>query len=607
MRPIQSGVVSTVAFPFQADHAHSLLTTQLKQYNQHLRPKQSVRLAFRAIRDLGLAAGLGLAALAAYQQNQQNQQRTSQPEMASPSPRDRHLDASFGREVVLCHQCSHEWYRDQSQSLVCPLCHSEAVEIVEPNNDPRDLLEFTGPSSFSNDRSRQRRPGTDSDPEEDDIDDHNHFPFPEPFGRQILNRGASTPGGQGDSDAILRRFADMLMNDFGGARSPRPGPDTLFPPRPQHDRFFAPFAPSGSSTGGPTTFRQTTFRSGPMSGTATFTIVSSNVPEGAAAPGLPPGFPSLFSHIISNASPASERDGRPAGNTDERPMPGGMGFANGLHELITALLNPQSAVHGDAVYTQEALDRIITNLMETNQSSNAAPPASQTAIERLEKKKLDEKMLGSEAKAECTICMDELNKGEEVTVLPCTHWFHGECVVLWLKEHNTCPICRASIEAQGNQSGSGTSDASGSGNNAQQPQASQPQQTSSQYSRSFFTSTTIPRPERSVHTPQHNEERLNMIRSVANDGITSAASSATRRNSLSPTNTRDPATRRVRSPSYSQDRETRGGQPSRNNSSSSGANNQGNGNTHGGPFSWLRDHLTRGSSSSSDRDRDRRR
>ncbi|KAH8754799.1 hypothetical protein F5883DRAFT_572427 [Diaporthe sp. PMI_573] len=36
--------------------------------------------------------------------------------------------------------------------------------------------------------------------------------------------------------------------------------------------------------------------------------------------------------------------------------------------------------------------------------------------------------------------------GEEVTVLPCKHWFHGECVVSWLKMHNTCPICRASIE-----------------------------------------------------------------------------------------------------------------------------------------------------------------
>lgn len=125
---------------------------------------------------------------------------------------------------------------------------------------------------------------------------------------------------------------------------------------------------------------------------------------------------------------------------------GPMGLAALLQEIIGATINPPSAVHGDAVYSQEALDRIVSTLMEAHPQSNAAPPATQTAIDQLEKKKLTDEMIGSEGKAECTICIDEMHRGDDVTVLPCTHWFHGECVTLWLKEHNTCPICRRAIE-----------------------------------------------------------------------------------------------------------------------------------------------------------------
>ena len=60
-------------------------------------------------------------------------------------------------------------------------------------------------------------------------------------------------------------------------------------------------------------------------------------------------------------------------------------------------------------------------------------------------------MLGPEAKGKCTICIDDVGLGDEVVVLPCKHWFHDECVELWLNEHNTCPICRASVEGGGGQ------------------------------------------------------------------------------------------------------------------------------------------------------------
>jgi E3 ubiquitin-protein ligase RNF115/126 len=102
---------------------------------------------------------------------------------------------------------------------------------------------------------------------------------------------------------------------------------------------------------------------------------------------------------------------------------------------------------GDGVYSQEAFDRIMSELMERNTSGNAPGPASEEAINSLPKKKVDEKMMGSDWKAECSICMDEVELGEEVTELPCHHWFHGQCIKMWLSEHDTCPHCRQGIES----------------------------------------------------------------------------------------------------------------------------------------------------------------
>lgn len=133
-----------------------------------------------------------------------------------------------------------------------------------------------------------------------------------------------------------------------------------------------------------------------------------------------------------------------------------VGFAQSLQDILN-LFNPANAAAGDAVYSQEALDRIITQLMEQNPQSNAAPPASDQALQNLDRRPVTAEMLGKDGNIECSICIDDLEEGQTAAFLPCKHWFHEECVVLWLKEHNTCPVCRSPIEnrARGNASSSG--------------------------------------------------------------------------------------------------------------------------------------------------------
>ena len=123
-----------------------------------------------------------------------------------------------------------------------------------------------------------------------------------------------------------------------------------------------------------------------------------------------------------------------------------------LH-LFAQILNPANAQHGDAVYSEEALDRIISQFMEAQNGHTAPGPASAAAIAALPKKAVDDSMLGSDGKAECSVCMDNVVVGDEVTVLPCSHWFHGECVGAWLKEHDTCPHCRQGIMPKSSDSG----------------------------------------------------------------------------------------------------------------------------------------------------------
>lgn len=235
-----------------------------------------------------------------------------------------------------------------------------------------------------------------------------------------------------------------------------------------------------------------------------------------------------------------------------------------LNQIFSSFLNPH-AVQGDAVYTQEALDRIITNLMEANPTSNAPPPATEDAIQHLPKKKLDAEMLGPELKGECTICIDDLGVGDEVTVLPCKHWFHNECVSLWLRQHNTCPICRAPITGESAGRPGGAAPASEPGPSGASP---------------FSRPSPAERLRSNLRTQREREARLESIRDAANP---CDRQPTPRRDSNSPPReTASTQSTRVRSPSPSS-RQSANSERTRERSSTSSNN----------PLHWIRDQFSR--------------
>jgi Zinc finger, C3HC4 type (RING finger) len=47
---------------------------------------------------------------------------------------------------------------------------------------------------------------------------------------------------------------------------------------------------------------------------------------------------------------------------------------------------------------------------------------------------------------ECPICLEIIEKNPYFT--PCVHSFHNECIIEWLKLHDSCPLCRSEFNTK---------------------------------------------------------------------------------------------------------------------------------------------------------------
>ncbi|CAJ2648465.1 unnamed protein product [Trifolium pratense] len=47
--------------------------------------------------------------------------------------------------------------------------------------------------------------------------------------------------------------------------------------------------------------------------------------------------------------------------------------------------------------------------------------------------------------SQCPICMDEFELGDEACQLPCNHTFKFECMLRWLNNSESCPVCRLQL------------------------------------------------------------------------------------------------------------------------------------------------------------------
>ena len=73
-------------------------------------------------------------------------------------------------------------------------------------------------------------------------------------------------------------------------------------------------------------------------------------------------------------------------------------------------------------------------------------PASSKVIESLPTNHIQplERILSDR----CTVCQENYKIGDKITNLPCGHCFHKDCLVPWLRQRNTCPLCRFKLKTE---------------------------------------------------------------------------------------------------------------------------------------------------------------
>lgn len=52
----------------------------------------------------------------------------------------------------------------------------------------------------------------------------------------------------------------------------------------------------------------------------------------------------------------------------------------------------------------------------------------------------------TEDDCKCYVCFDLFNEGEKVTMLPCLHAYHPNCISEWIEKDKRCPVCNIEVK-----------------------------------------------------------------------------------------------------------------------------------------------------------------
>jgi hypothetical protein len=97
--------------------------------------------------------------------------------------------------------------------------------------------------------------------------------------------------------------------------------------------------------------------------------------------------------------------------------------------------------------TPNALNELLTQLLSGFRLADPQDvplPMTDDALSHLPVKKYSE-LTNTSMNDICSICQENYDPSVDVTILPCNHYFHRDCIEQWLRNyHHKCPVCRCS-------------------------------------------------------------------------------------------------------------------------------------------------------------------
>ncbi|CAN1235844.1 E3 ubiquitin-protein ligase RING1 [Linum perenne] len=135
---------------------------------------------------------------------------------------------------------------------------------------------------------------------------------------------------------------------------------------------------------------------------------------------------------------------RPVGNNPTAPT----------RPISTTNIFPPRRVDPRDYFTGPSLNELIEQI--TQDDRPGPPPVAEATIEAIPRVEIQEAHLaGNNDYDSCPVCKEEFKVGGEARELPCKHIYHDECIVPWLRLHNSCPVCRKEIPAAHSNRGRG--------------------------------------------------------------------------------------------------------------------------------------------------------
>lgn len=117
---------------------------------------------------------------------------------------------------------------------------------------------------------------------------------------------------------------------------------------------------------------------------------------------------------------------------------------------IISILGVRENMHGVRGATEESINalptlkyRVKTDGTGSNESKNPGGEEDGCVAAGTEK----ERAISGED-AVCCICLAKYEDDDELRELPCSHFFHTQCVDKWLKINASCPLCKSEIDVK---------------------------------------------------------------------------------------------------------------------------------------------------------------